>query len=506
MNDRKLNAALLSGLIVIKLLTHFFLIHPDFDLQRDEYLHLDLGKHLAWGYTSVPPLTGIISYLIHLFGGSVFWIKFFPALFGALTILVVWKTVEALKGSLFARVFAGVAVTFSVLFRLNILYQPNSFDVLSWTLLYYTLIRYVDEKDTRWLFAAATTFAFGFLNKYNIAFQVTGLLPALLLGGYHALFLRRSFYLSALLAFILILPNIWWQYDNGFPVITHMAELRRTQLVNVDRIGFMREQLLFFFPSIFVLISGWLSCFFYRPFYRYRFIPISTILILLLFVYFQAKAYYAIGLYPILLTFGAIFLDRLSASTRYLKPVMLLIPVFLFVPMLFISMPIYSPAQTVAKKETYRKYGMLRWEDGKEHHLPQDFADMLGWKELAAKVDRVYGPLQNKEGVMVICDNYGEAGAINYYSKFKGMAAVSFNADYKHWFNLNREIHTLINVKAINNRDLANEREAQIFKFIQLKGIVEDSLAREYGTHIFLMSEPKMPLREILREELTKDH
>ncbi|KKX47100.1 hypothetical protein L950_0228290 [Sphingobacterium sp. IITKGP-BTPF85] len=28
---------------------------------------------------------------------------------------------------------------------------------------------------------------------------------------------------------------------------------------------------------------------------------------------------------------------------------------------------------------------MLTWEDGKEHQLPQDFADMLGWKELAKK-------------------------------------------------------------------------------------------------------------------------
>jgi hypothetical protein len=27
---------------------------------------------------------------------------------------------------------------------------------------------------------------------------------------------------------------------------------------------------------------------------------------------------------------------------------------------------------------------MLRWEDGKNHNLPQDFAEMPGWKEMAA--------------------------------------------------------------------------------------------------------------------------
>jgi len=94
------NLVLLS-FVALKLLLQLIAINPLYELHRDEYLHLDLGNHLAWGYISVPPFTAALSFLIISMGKSVFWIKFFPALFGALTLVVVWKTVEALGGQLF---------------------------------------------------------------------------------------------------------------------------------------------------------------------------------------------------------------------------------------------------------------------------------------------------------------------------------------------------------------------------------------------------------------------
>ncbi len=172
------NRIILISLILFKFIIQYQLISPTYELQRDEFLHLDQANHLAWGFLSVPPLTSWISYLIKLLGNSVFWIKFFPALFGALTILVVWKTIEALKGNLFARVLGCCCIMFSVLFRLNGLYQPNSFDVLCWTSLYYLIIEYLISRQSKWLFYIAIVFAFGFLNKYNIAFLVLGLIPA----------------------------------------------------------------------------------------------------------------------------------------------------------------------------------------------------------------------------------------------------------------------------------------------------------------------------------------
>ena len=91
---------------------HVWLINPVYDLHRDEYLHLDQAHHLAWGYESVPPLTSWFSWLIYHLGNSVFWIKFFPALFGGLTVVLVWKIVEELNGKLFASILGSTAVIF----------------------------------------------------------------------------------------------------------------------------------------------------------------------------------------------------------------------------------------------------------------------------------------------------------------------------------------------------------------------------------------------------------
>src|SRR5215203_385411 len=216
---------ILFGFILAKFFLQYALINPYYDLHRDEYLHLDQANHLAWGYLSVPPVTSCISSLIQLLGNSIFWVKFFPALFGALTILVVWKTIEELKGNLFALVLGATCTLFSILLRLNFLFQPNSFDVLSWTLFYFLLIKYFNTEKAKWLYIAAVVFAIGFLNKYNVVFMLIGVFPSILLTRQRELFGQKEFYISILLGVLLILPNIWWQYDNDFPVLDHMREL-----------------------------------------------------------------------------------------------------------------------------------------------------------------------------------------------------------------------------------------------------------------------------------------
>ena len=168
---------ILISFIVLKFLLQYFLLSSEYELQRDEYLHLDQANHLAWGYLSVPPFTSWTSYIIQLLGNSVFWIKFFPALYGASTIYIVWKAIEELNGNLFALTLGATCVLFSAILRLNTLYQPNSFDVLSWTVLYFIVLKYIQTDDLKWLYIGAIAFAIGFLNKYNIVFLLIGLVP-----------------------------------------------------------------------------------------------------------------------------------------------------------------------------------------------------------------------------------------------------------------------------------------------------------------------------------------
>ncbi len=494
--------------VLLKFALQYFAINPVYELHRDEFLHLDLGKHLAWGYTSVPPVTGVISFIILLLGNSVFWVKFFPTLFGALTIVVVWKTIEELNGKLFALILGAVAVTFSALLRINTLYQPNSLEYLLWTLLFFTVIKFINSENNKWLWLAAITFAFGFLNKYNITFLVLGLLPALVISKHRKIFLNKHFYFALLLGLLIVSPNLIWQCQNDFPVFYHLKTLAETQLVNVDRIGFLKEQLLFFTGSLFVIVLAFISFFRYPPFRQFRLFFWSTIFTLAIFTWFKAKGYYAIGLYPVLLAFGSVYLETLLSKgwMKYLKPVAVLLPVLLMIPMFPIMLPVLSPPEIIQKEEIFQKFGLLRWEDGQDHQIPQDFADMLGWKELAIMVDETFDNIEEKENTIIHCDNYGEAGAINFYSKQKYTQAVSMNADYINWYPLDEmEIENVILVKSINDEDKNREREKSFFDSVTLVGEISNQFAREKGKKVFLLKGAKISVNEILREEIKKN-
>ena len=489
--------------IGLKFILQFNLINPVYDLQRDEYLHLDLGHHLAGGYLSVPPVTSWISRIIYLLGNSVFWIKFFPALFGALTILVVWKIIEELKGNLFALVLGATGILFSALLRLNTLYQPNSLDVLCWTTLYFFILKYFNTEKAKWLFIAAIIFAVGFLNKYNIIFLIAGLFPAILMTSQRKVFLKKELYFSLLLAFFMILPNLIWQYRNDFPVVHHLKILAETQLVNVERIGFLKSQLSFFIGSLFVIAAGLYALLFYKPFQKYRSFLWAFFFTLAIFMYLKAKDYYAIGLYPVFIAFGSVFLAEILEKKwwRYLKPIAIALPVLSFIPMYQFAFPNKTPEYMVNHREVYKKLGQLRWEDGKDHLIPQDYADMLGWKELARKVDSLYSTLPDKEQIMVLCDNYGQAGAVNYYSK-QGIKANSFNADYVNWFDLDHKYIHLIRVKDFKEKDPELIKTGPYFQSSFLADSITNKYAREYGTKIFVFINAKIDINQRIEMEI----
>lgn len=500
-HDKLAGYILLAAFLVAKIIIQYLVVNPVYDLQRDEYLHLDQGYHLAWGYQSVPPVTSWISWLIIQLGNSVFWVKFFPALFGALTILFVWKAVEHLGGSLFARVLAATALLGSVLLRINILYQPNSLDILSWTMVCYFLLRYIQSSAAKYLYLLGLSIAIGFLNKYNIIFCVAALVAALLLTRHRRIFTNPHLWYAALLALVLVSPNLYWQYQNDFPVLSHMKELSETQLVHVDRMDFLKEQVFYFIGSIFVLLAAFVSFFRYAPHRNYQFYCWSFLITMALFILLHAKAYYAIGLYPIYFAFGSVYIAQLLSKgwLKYLRFVAIAVILFFFYITLEVSLPLYTPEKYVRDAAEGKPFSNHTWEDGKKHPISQDFADMLGWRELANKVDSIYATIADKSKLMVLCDNYGQAGAINYYTTHKGLQADAFIPDYIRWVILDRDITTVIRIKTASNT--ASKRDENLFSSVRVITQIDNMYAREYGTRVLLLDDPKVELAPLLRKE-----
>lgn len=489
MDARKLRLLLktywvLAVLVAVKLILQMALVNPVYELHRDEFLHLDQAFHPAAGYISVPPFTSWMAGLIYLMGGGLFWIRLVPAIFGALTVVVGWLIVEELGGKLPAKILTSVLLIFSVYARIHVLFQPNAFDILAWTSVFYFLIKYLKNHHAKWLLYLSVIVALGFYNKYTLIFLILGLAAGLLITQQRSLFTNKNFYYAIGLSLLLLLPNIIWQIIHHFPVVQHMKALKETQLVHVNRMDFLTDQVKYGLITIPTLAAFW-SLLFYKSFKRYRFVIWTFIIVIILFTISRAKSYYTLGLYPVIFAFGSVYLEVVFRRWKnILISLLVLLHVTAFFAIAKYLMPIQSPTEIIKDKEVYEKIGLLRWEDGLNHALPQDFADMLGWKEMADKALTAYRmiPKQELENTLIFCDDYGQAGALNYYNRKKTLAAYSFLSDYIYWLPDSMNIQNMI----IVGDDLATEVLA-CFEQCNLVGVVENEFSREQGTKIFLL-------------------
>ena len=472
-------------LVAVKMIMQYILINPVYDLQRDEFLHLDQAFHPAAGYISVPPFTSWMASLIYLFGGGIFWIRLFPALFGALTIVFAWLIVEETGGKIYAKILTSIFLIFSVFTRLNVLFQPNSFDILAWTIVFWLLIKYFHSQHSKWLMLLAVIIALGLYNKYNIVFLIAGLFAGFLLTPQRTIFTKKDFYIAMVLCLVLFMPNIIWQVVNNFPVIRHMEVLNNTQLVNINRADFLLDQLKYGLVGILTLAAFW-ALLFYKPFRQYRFIWWTFVAVITLYTLSRAKSYYSFGLYPVLFALGSVWLEAILNRWKHIiMPLTAILNIFLFFSIVKYLMPYQNPAEIIENQQAYERMGLLRWEDGVNHPLPQDFADMLGWREMADKALSAYKMIPEEEhgNTLVFCDNYGQTGALNYYNRKKMPEAFSFATDYIFW---------LPQIKMIKNVVLVGDEPGKeillMFSGFKKVGTVENEYARERGTGIWLLT------------------
>lgn len=490
-----INYGILLLLILAKFILQYAMVNPIYELHRDEFLYLDQAFHPAAGYISVPPFTSWVAAVIHLLGGGLFWIRFFPALFGVLTIIMIWFIAEELDGGLSAKVIASVLFIFSPFARMNILFHPNAFDILIWTIIFYTFIKFIRSQDNKWLLLSGVVSAVAIYNKYTTFFLILGLLIGILLSFQKKILTNKYFYLAVVVCTLLILPNIIWQVSNDLPVIYHMKALNNKQLINNSYIEFLIAQPSFLMFGSFLVIAALWSFIFYKPFREFQFIGCTFFAVILLFTFSRAKSYYALGLYPVLLAFGCTYLERIFKKSKVaIFSVLGLTSIITFFFLGPYIMPYHSPDYIAKNQKFYNKMGLLDWEDGSKRQLPQDFANMIGWKELATKTLGIYKQIQDdeKKSTLIFCDNYGLAGAVNYYNRGYMPEAYSLGTDYIFWIPKYPVIKNIIWIGPEPDNATQN-----LFNNVQVKDEIENKYAEEYGIRIYLLSQPKTDITSI---------
>lgn len=482
----KKETLLLLFLLLLKFLLPFFLSHPAYELHRDEYLYYEQGQHLAFGYLENPPLIGVLAFLSSLAGGGFFWIKFWPALFGAATLWVTVRMVKELGGGMYAQLIAALGIIFTAYLRIHFLFQPNFLEIFFWTLSAFFLVRFINTQKQAYLYPLAISLALGWYSKYSVLFFIAALLGALLLTQHRKLFARKTFWLALLTGVVLILPNLAWQYLHRWPLFHHMKELQETQLQYLDKTVFLKDQLLMLLPVLFVWLGGLYWLLIHKP---YRVVGYTFLLVILLLLMGSGKGYYALGAYPMLLAAGAVWAEGITLSRGWLRFAMAGLILSLSLPFVPVLLPLQKPADMATSNQKYgvKNLGLLRWEDGEDHPLQQDFADMLGWQELTEKTEKLYQqqPDSVQASTMVYAASYGLAGSMKYFAKDPSFRdkIISENGTFLLWMPDRLFFKHLIYV----DDETPEEEDNVLRRFASVK-LVDSSTnpySRQYGTKIF---------------------
>jgi hypothetical protein len=148
----------------------------------------------------------------------------------------------------------------------------------------------------------------------------------------------------------------------------------------------------------------------------------------------NGKPYYAAGVFPFLIASGADFISKTITSiyVRWMIPLIILITIIPLVP---IGIPFLSPSNLEIYFDKLESVGLdigRIHEDGQKHPLPQDFADMIGWSEIAELAKLAYDKVDDKKACAIYGENYGLAGAISLINEKYDMPEVlSFSDAYR---------------------------------------------------------------------------
>ena len=407
---------------------------------RDELYYVACGERLAWGYVDHPPLVALLARASRmLFGPGLAALRVFPMLFGAALVFVVGALVRRLGGGRFAQVLAALCVSVAghYLFVFHVL-SMNGSEVLLWAVAAYVLVVAVTSGARGAWLRFGVVAGVGLLNKHSMLFLGLGVLAGLLFTPARR-YLRTPWpWLAGLMAALLFAPHIGWQVQHGAPTLEFVRNAQEHKIAVVSVAGFLGAQVMMMNPLTLPVWLAGLWFLFARPEGRpFRFLAWIYPVVLGVLLLQRAKPYYLTPIYPVLFAGGAVLIETLTAGARRLRGTIVAVLVaggILLSPFALPVLPV--PAFVAYSRALGQKPADSAQERPELAELPQHFADMFGWDDLARAVSAVYQklPAAERAGARVFAQNYGEAGALEFFrGRHPLPVVISPHNNYWYW-------------------------------------------------------------------------
>jgi hypothetical protein len=434
--------AIVLALAAVRLFAHLAFASR-YGIFRDELYYLACSEHLDWGYVDQPPLIAAIAWAVRrLLGESLFALRLLPALAGAGKVVLTGLLARELGGRRYAQGLAALAVVVAPIFLgIDHILTMNAFEPLFWMGGALLVARWIRTGNERLWIGFGVLMGLGLLNKQTTLLFGLAVVGGLLLTPARRAFAKPGIWIGGAVALALFLPNFVWMARHHFPMLELLANIRRSQRnVALNPLDFLGQQALVLLPlTAPIWIAGIAWLFFAREGRPYRCFAFAWVVFELALVATGGRIYYAAPIFPLYLAAGGVALEQWLAGRG--RAAALARPAYAGVIALggLVFSPMFLP---VLSQEGYIRYARRlgfdqpRIENHEMGPLPQLYADMHGWKEMAGAVADAYRALPSEERAKaaIFGNNYGEAGAIDFYGPQLGLPkAIGAHQSYFLW-------------------------------------------------------------------------
>jgi hypothetical protein len=423
-----------------------FLLHMYFnnryDYFRDEFDYMACGNHLAWGYVDQPPLIPVLVRICRfLFGDSLRSIRLVAALGSSGAVVLTAMIARELGGRSFALILSAVTILAAPMYLSDgSLMTTNCLEPLLWMGCAYFAILAIKRNEPKYWVWFGVVAGIGLEEKYSIAVMGFGIVMGLLLTAERKALANKWIWIGGAAALLIFLPNLLWNVRHGWPFVELMRNIKAEgRDVALSPLQYFLQQNLLVNPfAAVVWITGLLGYFFSLRLKPYRLLGWCYVAAFSVFVVLKGKNYYLAPIYPMLLAAGAVMIESGIEKIKqgWLKRAAL--------TTLLVSgalqAPIVVPILPIEGFVTYLHKLPFKIPASEHSHLraaiPQHYADQFGWEEIVAETAKAYDilPPQERAGCAVFAQDYGQAGAIDFFGPKYGLPpALSGHQSYFLW-------------------------------------------------------------------------
>jgi hypothetical protein len=410
---------------------------------RDELYYLACGEHLAWGYVDQPPLIAVVAWFArHVLGGGLHAIRFFPALAHAGAIVIAALLAREMGARRFGQWLAALCMLVGPgALGLSHLLTMNAFEPLFWCGAALVLLRVMHTGNERLWLIAGVIAGVGLLNKYSMAFFAGAMVAGMLLTSQRKSFAKPWIWIALVIAALIALPNFMWQMHRGYPFLVLMHNVRASgRDVALGPLAFIGQTALYLMPLTAVVWMPGVVWLFTPSGKRFRALGWTFLILFAFMVASRSKIYYFAPIAPLVFGAGGALWQRIldpRPRLAWLKAVFAVLFVgfgALLAPMV---LPVLSADQYLRAAEKLPFLRPPAFEHQRTGPLPQLYADMYGWREMAEKVAAAYKalPPDVREQTIVFANNYGDGSAIQFFGPQYGIPADRVYGGHQNfWF------------------------------------------------------------------------